>query len=186
MGNQKFNKVERVERNATISTGLRAWCPKDSIPVNGKRIKAVDLAKAFDAASEAEKKVITARAVYLKAVEEAKLADETIKPMIQPIKGYVMNTFGERSDAAASFGFSPRKSTKTTVEVRAEAAVKLRATRAARGTMGSRQKASVHGHVESPLPQAQPIVQPASAPAVTNGTNGATQSALLSLNGSAH
>jgi hypothetical protein len=184
MGNQKFNKVERVERNATISTGLRTWCPKDSIPVNGKRIKAGDLATAFDAASEAEKNVITARAAYLKAVDEARLAEQAVKPLIQPIKGYVMNVFGERSDAAASFGFSPRKSTKTTVEVRAEAALKVRATRAARGTMGSRQKAGVHGHVESPMPQ--PIVQPAPTPPVTNGTNGATQSALLSLNGSAH
>ncbi len=178
MSGKNLNKSTRLERNQNISNGLRAACPKASIPVNGKIVKAADAAKAFDDASEAEKKVIRARAQYLAAVEEARVAESKVKPMIQPLKSFVQNTFGERSDVSASFGFQPRKTGHVTAEVRAEAALKLRATRAARGTMGSRTKAAIHGHVESP--------EPVAAPVATNGTNGAAQSALLSLNGASH
>ena len=86
-------------------------------------------------------------------------------------------------------GFSPRKAAHVTAEVRAEAAMKLRATRAARGTLGSRQKEHVHGSLETPAPAPAPVVTPAPAPVVTNGvngSNGATQPMLLSLNGSSH
>ncbi len=195
MATKNLNKTTRLERNQNISNGLRTACAKASIPVNGKMVKAADAAKAFDDASEKEKNVIRMRAQYLAAVEEARVAESKVKPMIQPLKSFVQNTFGERSDTSAAFGFSPRRTRHVTAEVRAEAALKLRATRAARGTMGSRQKAAIHGTVETPAPAptaapSEPAVTtPAPAPVVTNGvngTNGAAAPALLSLNGSSH
>lgn len=193
MATKNLNKTNRLERNQNISNGLRTACAKATIPVNGKMVKATDAAKLFEDASEAEKKVIRARAQYLAAVEEARAAESKVKPMIQPIKGFVQNTFGVQSEISASFGFSPRKTGHVDAETRLQAVLKLRATRDARGTKGSRQKASIHGSIETPAPApvvAEPAVPtPAPAPVVAsgvNGTNGAAAPALLSLNGSSH
>jgi len=182
------SKSARIERNQNISNGLRTACPKASLPVNGKLVKAADLAKAFDDASEAEKKVVRLRAQYLAAVEEARAAESKVQPMIQPIKGFVQNTFGAQSDISASFGFSPRKVAHVDAETRAQAVLKLRATRKARGTMGSRQKAEVHGSLETPAPApapSEPVVPASPAPSQPSQPSQASQP-VLSLNGISH
>ncbi|HEY1957225.1 MAG TPA: hypothetical protein VGH28_16515 [Polyangiaceae bacterium] len=182
-----MNKSNRIQRNQNISKALRTSC-KNSIPVNGKLVKPGDLAKLFDESTAAETEVIQSRARYIAAVAAQREAEAKVKPLIQPIKGFVQNTFGAQSEISASFGFSPRKTGHVDAEKRAEAVLKLRATRAARGTKGSRQKAAIHGSIETPAPA--PVVatpapsQPAvTTPVVTNGTNGAAAPSVLSLNG---
>ena len=146
-------------------------------------MKAAEAIAVFEDASAAEKKATASRAQYLLDVAAARAANAKAKVLVTPIKNLVTGSFGKKSAVVAEFGFSPEANTPN-VETRFEAVEKLRATRVARGTKGSRQKAAIHGQLASPEPQQQP-----SQPAVTNaasGTNGATQSAVLSLNGLPH
>ncbi|HEY1959893.1 MAG TPA: hypothetical protein VGH28_30000, partial [Polyangiaceae bacterium] len=149
-------------------------------------------------ASLAEKKATASRAQFLADVEAARVAEAKVKGIIPAIKNLVSGSFGKKSPVMAEFGFGP-EANKVTAEVRYEAVEKLRATRAARGTRGSRQKASIHGSVETPAPApvvttpapSQPaVITPAPAPVVTNGVNGTNGASSLSvqslLNGSSH
>lgn len=172
MATENLNKSKRVQRNQNIAKGLRTACGKNSIPVNGKIVKAGALAAFFDESTEAEAEVTQSRARYLAAVEHQRETEAKVKPLIQPIKAFVQNMFGEQSEVSASFGFSPRKTAHVKVETRAQAVLKLRATREAHGTMGSRQKAAIHGDIETPAPSEPVVTTPGPAPVATNGVNG--------------
>ncbi len=61
---------------------------------------------------------------------------------------FIKATFGNQADVLADFGLAPKKvPTPLTVEQMAAAQAKREATREARGTMGSKQKAKVKGDV---------------------------------------
>jgi len=134
MSGKKLNKSTRFERNQAISNGLTMLPSKTTIPVNGKIVNASEAAKVFEVATEAAKHVVATRAKYKQAIAEAHAAEAAIKPLVPPIKSFVQNTFGERSETAASFGFEPRKIRRVSAEARYEAVERLRATRAARRT----------------------------------------------------
>jgi len=189
MKKQVLNKRERLSRNEMIASGLKKHCAKAIIYNDGVATKAVDAIRAFEDASVAEKKATASRAQYLSDVAAAQAANDKVKALVQPIKNLVAGTFGKKSAIAAEFGFGSEANAPT-VETRLEAVEKLRATREARGTKGSRQKAAIHGQIASEPPQAPSVQQqpPASQPAAaaTNGTNGTVQAALLALNGSSH
>ncbi len=185
-----LNKRERMSRNDMIAAGLEKHCPKAVILNDGQSVKAADAMKMLKEASNAEKKATASRAQFLADVEAARAAESKVKAIIPAIKNLVSGSFGKKSPVMAEFGFGP-EANKVTAEVRFEAVEKLRATRAARGTMGSRQKAAIHGSVETaaPAPSQPAVTTPAPAPVATNGvngTNGAAAPALLSLNGSSH
>lgn len=179
--NAKMNKRERMSRNEMIAKGLAEHCPKAVILNDGDAVKAAEAIKLFDAASVAEKKVLASRAQYLADVAAAQASNAKAKVLVAPIKTLVAGMFGKTSAIVAEFGFGP-EGNRPTVETRLEAVEKLRATRAARGTKGSRQAAAIHGEVSAagtPAPS-QPVVATS-----TNGSDASTQAALLSL-GSSH
>jgi hypothetical protein len=123
------------------------------------------------------------------ATKVAKVARAKATTLTASLKKYVVAHFGESSPVLADFGFTPRKLAQKTVAEKFQTVEKQLATRAARHTMGSRQKAAIHGSI-APSPSPAAVVQtPSAPPVVTNGvstSNGSTQSALLSLNGSNH
>ncbi len=122
------------------------------------------------------------------ATKVAKAARAKATVLTASLKKYVVAHFGESSPVLADFGFTPRKLAQKTVAEKFQTVEKQLATRAARHTMGSRQKSAIHGSI-APSPVPAPVVQPAPAPVVTNGvstSSGSTQSAILSLNGSNH
>jgi hypothetical protein len=75
----------------------------------------------------------------------------------------VKATFGSSPDVLADFGLAPKARAQVTVEAKAVAAAKRKATRAARHTMGPKQKKGITGVV----PDAIVIPTRASAPVVT-------------------
>jgi hypothetical protein len=74
-----------------------------------------------------------------------------VKQFIQQTKAAVAYVFGEDSQEFSDFGFTPRKkSAELTPEEKELKTARLRATRQARNTMGSRQKKVVKGVVPPP------------------------------------
>jgi hypothetical protein len=90
---------------------------------------------------------------------EQDLHDSTVSTLAS-LRSFVMLKFGSNAIATlADFGFQPRKRTVPTVDTKAAAAEKSLATRAARHTMGPKQKAKIKGTVA--------VIAPATTPAAT-------------------
>jgi hypothetical protein len=125
-----------------------------------------------------------------KATATAKIANEAAQTpallaLMGALESYVKATFGSSPDVLADFGLAPKARAQVTVEAKAVAAAKRKATRAARHTMGSKQKLGVKGDVTgitvTPITATQPTVAAPStvpsspgAPATSTGTTAAT------------
>jgi hypothetical protein len=102
-----------------------------------------------------------------KATTQGKLAVEktdmpALRVFMDAVVSYVKAAYGNAPDVLADFGLNPKARTPLTVEAKAAAAAKRKATRVARNTMGSRQKKGVKGAVTgivvTPVTAAHPVV----------------------------
>ena len=122
-----------------------------------------------------------------KATTTAKLAVEktdmpALRIFMDALVSFVKAAYGNAPDVLADFGLHPKVVTPLTVEAKAAAAAKRKATRAARNTMGSKQKKSVKGDVIgitlTPVTAAHPVVTTAtSSPTAGATSTGATAAA---------
>jgi hypothetical protein len=120
------------------------------------------------------------------ATAKAKIAVETantpaLRTFMSALVSYVKAAYGTSPDVLADFGISPKARTPLTVEAKAAAVAKSAATRAARHTMGTRQKKGVKGDVTgiilTPVKAPAPTVAAPSSPtppATSTGTAAAT------------
>jgi hypothetical protein len=119
----------------------------------------------------------------VKAATKAKLAAEkadmpALRIFMDAFVAFVKASFSNSPDVLADFGLTPKKAkTPLTVEAKAAAAAKRKATRAARHTMGTKQKKGVKGAVTgvvvTPITAAPPVATAPtgpSAPATSTGT----------------
>ena len=114
-----------------------------------------------------------------KASTKAKLAAvksqaPALRTFVGAFESFVRATFGNLPDVLADFGLTPKKArAPLTVEQKAAAAAKRKATRAARGTKGSQQKKAVKGDVTgvvvTPITSAPTPATPASPSTPTTG-----------------
>jgi hypothetical protein len=123
-----------------------------------------------------------------KASTKAKLALEvTDMPARRTFQdafvAFVKAAYGNKPDVLADFGLHPKARAQLTVEAKTAAVAKRKATRAARHTMGAKQKKGIRGAVTgivvAPViaaPAATPPSSPSSptAPAISTGTTGGT------------
>ena len=114
-----------------------------------------------------------------KASTNAKLAAEkTDMPALRVFQdafvAFVKAAFGNQPDVLADFGLHPKARTQLTVEAKTAAAAKRKATRAARHTVGSKQKKSIKGAVTgilvTPVTATQPAATPSSPSSPANST----------------
>jgi hypothetical protein len=118
-----------------------------------------------------------------KAATVAKLAVETaqapaLRTFMSALASYVKAAYGTSPDVLADFGIAPKARTPLTVEAKAAATAKRAATRAARHTMGTKQKKGVKGDVTgillTPVKAPSPTVATPSSPAPTATSTGTT------------
>src|SRR3979409_1544989 len=92
------------------------------------------------------------------------LADRALRTsvtrVLRGLREHLLNVFGDTSPALADFGLAPPKKPVTTPEKKDAAADKMRATRAARHTMGKKQKKAIKGVVPATAPEAPPPPSP--------------------------
>jgi hypothetical protein len=114
-----------------------------------------------------------------KAAAKAKIADELaqaspLRSHMAAFVAFVKVAFGKSPDVLADFGLKPRKmKTPLTIEQKAAAAAKRKATRAARHTMGTSQKKKVKGTtIVTPTDsKASPPVAPGPVASAASGTS---------------
>jgi hypothetical protein len=120
-----------------------------------------------------------------KATAKAKIANEAAQTpallaFMSALESFVKAAFGSSPDVLADFGMTPKSRAQLTVEAKAAAVAKRAATRAARHTMGPKQKKGIKGDVSgilvTPVTATPPTVTvPTSptAPATSTGTTAA-------------
>ncbi len=169
MSTIKRNKPTRKDQLRLIVSGVQQHYPSGQMKLASQTFNLPsDLVKAIQADIDATDAADKARADWLAAVQVQTDSHQKVGPVLRALKRTVLGQFGDTQDASstlADFGYAPPKVTEKSSATKAAAAEQGRATRAARHTMGSKQKLQVTGTVTPPSPPATPASPPAAGPA---------------------
>src|ERR1700722_789629 len=171
MSTIKRNKPTRKDQLRLIVSGVQKHYPSGQLKLASQTFNLPsDLVKAIQADIDATDAADKARADWLAAVQVQTDSHQKVGPVLRALKRTVLGQFGDTQDASstlADFGYAPPKVTEKSSATKAAAAEQGRATRAARHTMGSKQKQQVKGTVATTTasPPATPASPPAAGPA---------------------
>jgi hypothetical protein len=107
-----------------------------------------DLTAIVQGRIDVSKEALTARAAWLAALEAERDNHEVSRTMLGLLRQAILVAFHGQIDVLADFGLTPRKARVDPPEAKIASAAKAKATRAARHTMGSRQRAAIKGVVD--------------------------------------
>jgi hypothetical protein len=170
MSSSNQKKINRQTRLRQAMSGIEKYFPSlPSLTLAGVSYSLADLRKLFQSGIDASLTSSNSRAKWLADVQVERNAFAKIDPVFRLFKSWVITQLGDTQDAAQKledFTFVPRKArTTTTSATKAEAAVKAKATRTARHTMGKQQKKAVKGTVAPATMPATPAASTAPAQA---------------------
>jgi len=142
---------------------------KSEIPINGVSHKASDVIGIYQTCLDTRGAVITKRAETKAAINERGEAEGARREADRALKAWVIAQFGVSSQEALDFGFPPPKVASRSVQNKTDAVALAKATRAARHTMGSRQKRGVVGSLAAPTAPAAPatVTVPLATPSIS-------------------
>ena len=167
----KNTKTTRANADHKLETGIVKHLGKSgSVTVGGTKYTGAQIAEMARERNDSLQAVEAARAEakrVLRKDEELRAKTDGVLALVR--QALVLLYLG--NDAVlADLGLAPKKQPRPlTAEERLAKADKIRATRQARKTMGSRQKAEVRGEATAPAPS--PATSPVVTPVVTNGTS---------------
>jgi hypothetical protein len=136
---------------------------KAQISIDGTKLKASQVIAIYQSCLDSRAALATKRAETKAAMATRASAEAARRRADRAVKAWVVNEFGERSASALGFGFAPPKKATRTVESKVNAVALAKATRAARHTMGKKQKSLIKGTVVVPVAPANPAITPAGA-----------------------
>jgi hypothetical protein len=132
-----------------------------SVTMNGSAHTAAEMKSLLQSHIDSVGTADTAKATWQKAVKDERAARAQALALLRVLKAYLLGTYGPAAvDLLADFGVSAPKPRKVAVKTKATAVDKTLATRAARHTMGAKQKKQVKGTVTPPT-HATTVAQPA-------------------------
>ncbi|MGH7270859.1 MAG: hypothetical protein ACREJ3_10560 [Polyangiaceae bacterium] len=176
----KNSKVTRQDRLRLIVSGAtKHFQPNTPFTLAGVSYTLAALTQLCQKDITASDSATQAKAAWLAIVQSERDDHSQVYPVLRAFKAYVVSLFGDGQAAGttlADFGYSPRKVRAAKVAVKAAAAVKVVATRKARGTMGPVQRKAITGSVTSPSAPVTATAAPVSAPKTPEAT--AVQPAL--------
>ncbi|MGH7436607.1 MAG: hypothetical protein ACRENE_13115 [Polyangiaceae bacterium] len=140
--------------------------------IAGTAMKLADITAKVQARIAIAEAVATTHAPWQAAVKADKDATSEYREFFTALRQALLSAYAGKVDALADFGLTARKPPVITPQKRATAALKAKATREARGTMGKKQKAQIKPSVtvtpatvtvDKPATPASPTA-PAAAP----------------------
>jgi hypothetical protein len=150
MPNQDKNKPTRKDRLRTLIAGAQKHFPSGSLVLAGQTLNPAQLVLRIQQDIDATDAADQAHSVWIEKVQLERNSHQELAPILRALRSQVFAQFGDAKDAASAlgdFGFTPRKVAGRPVATKAAAAVKSRATRTARHTMGKNQRKKVKGTV---------------------------------------
>jgi D-serine deaminase-like pyridoxal phosphate-dependent protein len=142
----KQSRPARTIANQKLADGLtKHQAILSMVVVDGAQFTAPQAVSELDEIISAADLAVTSHAAWLAAVQADLQKLSSSATFVAGLRQAVMAAFGKQVDVLADFGLKPRKSVVRTPEQKQEAAAKAKATRAARHTMGKRQRAAITG-----------------------------------------
>jgi hypothetical protein len=141
------NRNDEIAAEQKIADGLKKHEQTlTSLVIGGTSYKTADVITNVQTLVNSAQTVVSSRATWQANI----LADEALraknKTFMSGLRQSLLVAFGGSVDVLADFGLTPHKTPATrTPEQKAASAAKAKATRAARHTMGSKQKAAIKG-----------------------------------------
>ena len=135
-----------------------------SVLIAGAPIKTVDVIATLQARLATANAAQSTRATWLNAVKADRDERAKTKTLLLALRQALQLMFSGSIDTLADFGLAPRKARVITPEKKAAAALKAKATREARHTMGKKQKSTIKGTVPQTAPATPPAATPPTVP----------------------
>ena len=144
----KVNKASLQTRIRDLIAGTQKHASNGQVSFGSKSYDAATLVKLFQSLADALDAADAARTRWQDALATVRGLRSSVLPIVQGYREWIAVTYAGTPSMLADYGVSPRKApTPPTAEQKAAAALKRKATRAARGTLGSVQKKGVKGDV---------------------------------------
>jgi hypothetical protein len=171
----KQNRTSRQDRDRKKIAGIQKDLqPNAQVTLGGVAYTATQLVQFYQGRIATEDGVVAAQASAHVAVETARTKYTETHAIDVAFESWLHATYANQLDKLADYGVAPRKTRALTVEQKAIAKARMRATRGARHTMGAMQKKTVKGQVTLPVAVGEPAPPGAGANAGSgNAASGA-------------
>jgi hypothetical protein len=163
----RVSRPQSQAADASLSTGLvKHESTLASFTIAGAIVKTPDIVTTLESRQNSAKAVESTRAIWQAAVAADRSLRAQSNATVSGVKQALHVMFAGSPDTLADFGLTPRKPHVVAPAVKVAAAAKAKATRAARHTMGTKQKAGIKGALDgvSLVVTAQPSAPSASPP----------------------
>ena len=165
MTTNNLNRIEQQTGDQKLIDGLKKHEPTlSSLFIGGTSLKTADVIGILQARIDAASTAVSSRATWQTDVKADHDGRAKTKTFVSGLRQALQVAFVGQIDALADFGLKPRKVRVTTPEQKALASAKAKATRAARHTMGPKQKAQIKGTVPAPATTPEPAPTAPTAP----------------------
>jgi hypothetical protein len=168
--NNKTNKDQLQAADQNLVNGLQKHVATvSSLLIAGATVPTTSLISTLQSRMAARTRTLSARAVLQAAIQAEEIEETQTKTLVSGTKQALKVMFAGQITELADFGLKgPKARTPLTPEQKVVVAAKVKATRAARHTLGSREKAKITGATPAPVtaPSATPAVATAGAVAV--------------------
>jgi hypothetical protein len=173
----KKNRTDQIASEQKLSDGLNKHAQTiTSIVIGGTAMTTKDIIATLQTLIASANTVQSAKATWQSTIKADQDERTKLKTFVSGLKQALLVAFAGSIDTLADFGLTARKVRVLTPEQKTAAAAKAKATRAARHTVGTKQKKAIKGTVPTTAPAAPttapmptPAPSPAPAPAPVQG-----------------
>jgi hypothetical protein len=165
-----MNKATKNDRNRIMIAGVQKhYGPNDTVLVAGVATPQPSVVATLQAPIDAGDKTAAAEATFHKAVADEAALVAAADTLFLALKTHFLDVYKKAPDTLKDYGLTPIVRRQPSAATKMAAAAKAKATRALRGTKGSRQKAAI---VAPPMtavavPADESKAAPTPAPAAT-------------------
>jgi hypothetical protein len=139
-------RTQQIAADQALIAGVQKFLMSyPSLPVDGQTLTPTAIVQFLQDRISANQAAQAAEAARTAAVKANQNERAKTAAMWQSLRQIVQGMYSSSPDTLAVFGLKPRRASTETVTTRAAAAVKAKATRKARGTLGPKQKLEITG-----------------------------------------
>jgi hypothetical protein len=167
--NRSRSKAAALAFVQALIAGTKLHLPNGQFTLGGTAFTSTTLLQFLQGLVDALSAAIAEQARATDVLAASRAMEAKVAPVIRDFRRLVLATFPGATQTLADFGLTPPKApTPRTTETNAAAKAKAKATREARGTVGSRKRLAVKGNVTGVLVTSVTAPEPAPpAPTVT-------------------
>ena len=162
----KANRPSQLVADQKLVDGTKQLLSQiASFPVGGQDMTPAQIVQVIEGRIDKGKAAAAAADARTAAVKADRDERKATAPVVHAFRRIVLGMFLEAPDKLGVFGLTPPKKGKAKVAVKAAAAIKVDATKKARGPIGKKQRAKVKAAPAATPPVATPPGAPAPTPA---------------------